>query len=147
MDINKLLEKYRQGASSLEEEKSLRKAFDAKAIDEPMFAIRGKQMKAPASLQDAIQKKIEARKKAERRRFQIPVFISTGIAAAILLFFTFQIPQTEEIDPKPLQLSDNLKRERFEDAIRIIGDVLGEEKASQEKVIYEDNDIIISVEK
>ena len=39
-----------------------------------------------------------------------------------------------------------MKRERFEDAMRIIGQVLDEKPADTQKVLYEDNRLIIAIE-
>ena len=49
--------------------------------------------------------------------------------------------------PRPgIQLSDNLKKERFENALRVLGNALEDEKTPVQRVLYEDHNLIIAIE-
>lgn len=45
-----------------------------------------------------------------------------------------------------MSLSDHLKKERFENALRVIGEVLEEKTPITQKILYEDNQLIIIIE-
>lgn len=57
------------------------------------------------------------------------------------------IQETFTTTPRPgIQLSDNLKKERFENALRVLGNALEDEKTPVQRVLYEDHNLIIAIE-
>ena len=44
------------------------------------------------------------------------------------------------------KMSDNLKKERFENALRVLGNALEDEKTPVQRVLYEDHNLIIAIE-
>lgn len=71
--------------------------------------------------------------------------VTGSVAALFILFFSLRelLPASQYA---PLQLSDNLKKERFENALRVIGSALEEKKFPAQKILYEDHNLIIAVE-
>lgn len=142
-DKDEILERYYRGESTVEEERSLKKAFrQGELADEPMLAFS----RTPSLLQPELREKIRQNLHRRQQRRMSRWWITAGsIAAGLVLLIALRdfIPQTP---PEQMQLSDNLKKERFEDALRVIGNVLEEEKPSVQRVLYEDHNLIISVE-
>ncbi len=139
--INELVQRYYQGETSIQEERILKAAFHAGELpDDPALAYGGKQPLMPEGLMEKIQNNIHHKHHAKRRH---RILTLGGIAALVLLIISIRslLPREE-----PLQLSDNLKKERFEEALRVIGNVIDERNPPIQKVLYEDNRLIIAVE-
>ena len=83
---------------------------------EPILGLRGP-MEIPEGLNEKLQRYI--RQKRQRKIRQL--WITAGsIAAMAVLILSFR--ETFTTTPRPgIQLSDNLKKERFENALRVLG--------------------------
>ena len=67
-----------------------------------------------------------------------------GVLQAVLIL---SFRETFTTTPRPgIQLSDNLKKERFENALRVLGNALEDEKTPVQRVLYEDHNLIIAIE-
>lgn len=141
MNNDELLERYYRGETTVDEERQLRRLFEGGELpDEPMLAFRQGSQELPAGLEAKIRGEIHRRRSL---RMQHRSLIVGGVAATVILILSLRsfLPQ-----PVYLQLSDNIKKERFENALRTIGNVLEEKNPPVQKVIYEDNKLIISIE-
>lgn len=139
----KLLKRYYRGETTVEEERQLKSAYrKGQLTKEPMLAFRGLPAELPAGLTAKIQSDIRKRRSSSYRNLWM---ISGSIAASLILIVSLRslIPHP---DNSNLQLSDNLKKERFENALRTIGNVLEEKTVPTQKVLYEDNKLIITIE-
>lgn len=139
---NKLARYYR-GESSLKDEQSLKNAYRKGELpSEPALSYRGDTTPCPEEVLQAIRHSIGKRKARHSRRiFQI----AGGIAATLLLIIGLRafLPAPP---PAGIKLSEQVQRERFEDALRVIANVLNEQITGKEKIVYEDNDLIIAIE-
>lgn len=138
---DEVLERYYRGETTVDEERLLRGLFEGGELpDEPMLAFRQRSRELPAGLEAKIRREIHRRRSL---RMQHRSLIVGGVAASLILILSLRsfLPQ-----PEYLQLSDNIKKERFENALRTIGNVLEEKTPPVQKVIYEDNKLIISIE-
>ena len=108
---------------------------------EPILGLRGP-MEIPEGLNEKLQRYI--RQKRQRKIRQL--WITAGsIAAMAVLILSFR--ETFTTTPRPgIQLSDNLKKERFENALRVLGNALEDEKTPVQRVLYEDHNLIIAIE-
>ena len=99
-------------------------------------------MEIPEGLNEKLQRNI--RQKRQRKIRQL--WITAGsIAAMAVLILSFR--ETFTTTPRPgIQLSDNLKKERFENALRVLGNALEDEKTPVQRVLYEDHNLIIAIE-
>ncbi len=99
-------------------------------------------MEIPEGLNEKLQRYI--RQKRQRKIRQL--WITAGsIAAMAVLILSFR--ETFTTTPRPgIQLSDNLKKERFENALRVLGNALEDEKTPVQRVLYEDHNLIIAIE-
>lgn len=137
--MDDLLTRYYNGETTLDEERTLREAYRRGELPgEPVLAYRGAASAMPETLRRNIWQGIRAR---IRRRCLSWASAAAGIALVIGLCLI--LPHRSETT---LALTDNMKRERFEDAMRIIGQVLDEKPADTQKVLYEDNRLIIAIE-
>ena len=102
----------------------------------------GDPMEIPEGLNEKLQRYI--RQKRQRKIRQL--WITAGsIAAMAVLILSFR--GTFTTTPRPgIQLSDNLKKERFENALRVLGNALEDEKTPVQRVLYEDHNLIIAIE-
>lgn len=142
-DKNEILKRYYRGESTLEEERLLKEAYRQKELpDEPMLAFNQPQTVIPPEVLGKIRQNIRVN---QQRRTGVLRVILGSIAASLILIVSFR-SLIRENSPHQVQLSDNLKKERFEDALRVIGAVLEEEKPDVQKVLYEDHKLIIAVE-
>lgn len=143
MDEQELLKRYYRGETNLEEERKLKNLYRKGELrDEPILAFKGQAAKIPEDLTEKFRLKIQReQKQTYRNRWAIGI----GIAASLILIVSLRnfIPINENSN---LQLSNNLKKERFENALRTIGSVLEEGKTDPQQVLYEDNKLIITIE-
>lgn len=142
-DLNEILNRYYRGESSVKEEQILKEAYRRKELpDEPALAVNSLGTQIPGGLELKIRNNIHSRQK---RGFRQRIIIAGSAAAILILILSLGI-----LLPYPpvsgVQLSDNLKKERFENALRVIGNALEEKPTYNEKILYEDNKIIIAVE-
>lgn len=142
-NIKEIIKRYYRGETSMEEEKFLKAQFRAGYLKEdPFLSLSYPETPLPAGLNEKIRLGIRKRKKSSLRR----IYITVGsIAAAGILLISLKggLSVTET---NSLQLSDNTKRARFEDALRVIGNVLENPASSKEKILYEDKNLIIAIE-
>lgn len=138
-----IIKRYYRGETSLKEEKFLKTQYRSGHLKEdPFLSLSYPTHSLPSELKEKIRQGIRQRKRYKLRR----IYITVGSIAAIgILLLSLQgIFPSGEV--KNLQLSDNIKRERFEDALRVIGNVLEKPSSSPEKVLYEDKNLIIAIE-
>ena len=136
-----IIERYYKGETTLEEERRLKAAFrKGEYSDEPVLSFQEKETAVPEDLMERIRTGIH--RKARYRMRQRILAISS---VAALLILILSLPHLLS-PPETLQLSDNLKKERFEDALRVIGNVIEEKTPPVQRVLYEDNRLIIAVE-
>lgn len=138
-----IIKRYYRGETSVEEEKFLKAQYRSGHLKEdPFLSLSYPTHSLPSGLKEKIRQGIRQRKRHSLRR----VYLTVGSIAAmgILLFSLQGIFSSGRV--KNLQLSDNTKRERFEDALRMIGNALEKPSSSQEKVLYEDKNLIIAIE-
>lgn len=143
MDEQELLKRYYRGETTLEEERQLKNLYRKGELrDEPILAFKGQATKIPEDLTEKFRLKIQ---KEQKQTYRNRWAIGIGIAASLILIISLRnlIPVQEN---SSLQLSNNLKKERFEDALRTIGSVLEEKKTDLKQVLYEDNKLIITIE-
>lgn len=143
MDEQELLKRYYRGETNLEEERQLKNLYrKGRLADEPMLAFKGQTAKLPPDLTGNFQLRIQ---KEQKQTFRNRWAIGIGVAASLILIISLRnfIPVYENSN---LQLSNNLKKERFENALRTIGNVLEEKKTDPQQVLYEDNKLIITIE-
>lgn len=142
-NINEILERYYRGETTVEEERQLRAASRLGELpDDPMPAYQGRKSDMPAELLDRIQRDIHTRANHRRRNLRITL-CSTAAILILIICLRGMLPQPR-IDN--ICLSDNMKKERFENALRVIGHVLEENTPPVQKVLYEDNKLIIAIE-
>lgn len=138
---NEIMKRYYRGETTVEEERLLKAAFRQKNLpEEPVLAFAGEKTALPPDLSAKIQERIRRRHCTAIRR------ITAGsIAASLLLLVSLHSLRPGTPDAG-IQLSDNLKKERFEDALRLIGKALDDKTQPERKVLYEDHNLIIAVE-
>lgn len=142
MDKNDILKRYYRGETSIREERLLKEEFGQGNLPhEPALAYQGEKEEFPEMLLEQIQEKIQRRKSRENHRIW---YCAGGIAAALVMIISIKTFLPSAPDQETV-LADHVKQERFEDALRIIGDAL-QEKNTEEKILYEDNNIIIALE-
>lgn len=138
-----ILKRYYRGETTLEEERMLKASFRSGNLpDNPMLAFQARKEELPVGLTEKIQTRIHSQR---NHRIQSYWITAGSIAALFLLFFSIRslIPHSQNTC---LQLSDNLKKERFENALRVLGSALEETPFPSPKVVYEDNRLIIEIE-
>lgn len=141
MDNKEILKRYYRGETTVEEERTLRAAYRSGALpDDPVLAFGQNVAELPAGLEANIRTSIRRRRQPRR----LVWLTASGIAAMFVLILSVRSLLPDP--PSRLQLSDNLKKERFEQALRVIGNVLEEKQPPVQKVLYEDNKLIIAVE-
>lgn len=141
-EYNEILRRYYRGETTLAEERQLKAVWaQGKLPGEPLLSLGGRPGALPPELESRISRSLEGKRKNNVRYW---VYAAGSVAAVLLLTFSLNHLLRQPENPG-LQLSDNAKKERFEDALRIIGQVL-EEKNSPEKILYEDNQLIIAIE-
>ena len=132
--MEEVLKRYYKGETTLAEERELRSAWQRGELPgEPILGLRGP-MEIPEGLNEKLQRYIRQ------------LWITAGsIAAMAVLILSFR--ETFTTTPRPgIQLSDNLKKERFENALRVLGNALEDEKTPVQRVLYEDHNLIIAIE-
>ena len=137
------LTRYYRGETTLREERQLKEAYRQGELDQdPFLSFGDTRFELPEGLDERLAAAIGKRKKRNRSHSLI---VLGSVAAGLFLILSLNIfvPAGKE---EKLQLSDNTKRERFEDALRVIGNVLEEKKTPSERVLYEDESIIIAIE-
>ena len=131
--MEEVLKRYYKGETTLAEERELRSAWQRGELPgEPILGLRGP---------------MEQRYIRQKRQRKIrQLWITAGsIAAMAVLILSFR--ETFTTTPRPgIQLSDNLKKERFENALRVLGNALEDEKTPVQRVLYEDHNLIIAIE-
>ena len=140
--MEEVLKRYYKGETTLAEERELRSAWQRGELPgEPILGLRDP-MEIPEGLNEKLQRYI--RQKRQRKIRQL--WITAGsIAAMAVLILSFR--GTFTTTPRPgIQLSDNLKKERFENALRVLGNALEDEKTPVQRVLYEDHNLIIAIE-
>lgn len=140
--MEEVLKRYYKGETTLAEERELRSAWQwGELPGEPILGLRDP-MEIPEGLNEKLQRNI--RQKRQRKIRQL--WITAGsIAAMAVLILSFR--ETFTTTPRPgIQLSDNLKKERFENALRVLGNALEDEKTPVQRVLYEDHNLIIAIE-
>lgn len=140
-DIEEIVERYYRGETTIAEERALKKIYQQGGLkEEPMLSYRGEEMEIPSQLTREIQTCIH--RKSQFRLWQRILALSSVAALFGFIFFLRAFMPRQEAIP----LSDNLKKERFEDALRTIGNVIDEKTPPVQRVLYEDNRLIIAVE-
>lgn len=136
------LKRYYQGKTTLAEERELKSAWQRGELpDEPIFGLRDT-VELPEGLTEKLQRQIRQKQQHKIRQLLIT---AGSIAAMAVLVLSFRGMFTTT--PRPdIQLSDNLKKERFENALRVIGNALEEKDTPVQKVLYEDHNLIIAIE-
>ena len=138
-----ILKRYYRGETTLEEERWLKNAFRNQEFqEEPILTLQEKTEAVPEALLKKIQTHIHQKAVYSYRRRNL--FLA-GMAATFVLLISLRGVISSAVSPR-VQLSDHLKKERFEDALRIIGQALEEKQAPAQKVLYEDCKFIICVE-
>lgn len=141
-EYNEVLRRYYRGETTLAEERQLKETWaQGKLPGEPVLSLGSRPGALPPGLESRISRSLEGKRKNNVRH---GVYAAGSVAAVLLLTFSLNHLFGPPENPG-LQLSDNTKKERFEDALRVIGQVL-EEKKSPEEVLYEDNQLIIAIE-
>lgn len=141
--LNEILERYYRGETTVEEERQLREASRLGELpDDPMPAYQGRKTDMPAGLLDRIQRDIHTRANHRRHNLRITL-CSTAAILILIICLRGMLPQSS-VDN--IHISDNMKKERFENALRVIGQVLEENTPPVQKVLYEDNKLIIAIE-
>ena len=138
--MEEVLKRYYKGETTLAEERELRSAWQRGELPgEPILGLRG-----PTGVQTCALPIWYIRQKRQRKIRQL--WITAGsIAAMAVLILSFR--GTFTTTPRPgIQLSDNLKKERFENALRVLGNALEDEKTPVQRVLYEDHNLIIAIE-
>lgn len=138
-----ILKRYYQGETTLEEERILKASFRTGNFpDDPILAFQAKKEELPVGLTEKIQTHIHYQRNHRIHSYWVT---ASSIAAILVLIFSIR-----SLMPHPtnscLQLSDNLKKERFENALRVLGSALEETPSIPQRVIYEDNKLIIEIE-
>lgn len=137
-----ILKRYYQGATTIEEERLLKNlSRKGELPDDPILVYKGKGKALPEEFLKEIQGKISRQKHASARHLWIT---AAGIAAILVMIISLRSLLPHPVEN--LQLSDNIKKERFENALRVLGNILGETSPPVQKVLYEDNKLIIAVE-
>ena len=140
---HEILNRYYRGESSLKEEHTLKEAYrKGKLPDDPVFAFSNLRTEMTAGLSERLSNSIQERHKHHIRQ---KITLAISIAAFLILILSLRmfLPGSPAAG---VQLSDNLKKERFENALRVIGNALEEKPTYNEKILYEDSKIIIAVE-
>ena len=139
-EIKNSLERYYQGVSTLAEEQVLKEQYrNGNLSEEQIFSFRGKHPELSIDLQLRITTAIHHKKRVKLRRHLLRV---TSIAALLILSFFIR----EFVSPPTLTpISDQQKKECFEDALLTIGRLLNETSCKEQNVIYEDDYITIFV--
>lgn len=141
--IKDILKRYYRGETSLAEERFLKEEYRSGHLPEdPFLAFDAKEEPLPDELISKIRSGFSTRRQKHLR--QIGVTIGSIAATALLILFLKGV-FTSPVSPN-LQLTDSMKRERFENALQTIGSVLDDKASSQEKILYEDNHLIIAIE-
>ncbi|MEG0795320.1 MAG: hypothetical protein RR397_02245 [Odoribacter sp.] len=138
-----ILKRYYRGETTLQEEQSLREARRRGELpEEAVLDFRGTEAGLPESLTTSIRHRI---RKSERRRIVYRWIAGGSVAAVFVLIISLRglLPVAED---EGLSVSDHLKKERFENALQVIGNVLEGRIARPQKVLYEDHHLIIAIE-
>lgn len=140
---NEILKRYYQGKTTLEEERLLKAAFrKGEFSQELVLAYQNQVHELPTNLAEKIKNNIH-QKKNRHLNYQWITIISTAAILVLIISLCSLLPNTS----KPsMSLSDHLKKERFENALRVIGEVLEEKTPITQKILYEDNQLIIIIE-
>lgn len=139
-----ILKRYYQGETTIEEERLLKLSFrQGEFPDTPTLSCQGKNRELPESLMEKIQQRIHRKAMHNLRNRWIT---AAGIAAMVVLILSLRSLLPQSHLGEKLQLSDNIKKERFEDALRVLGNALGEQTPPIQKVLYEDSNLIIAIE-
>lgn len=138
-----ILKRYYRGETTLREEQELKKKFNAGELQEhPFLALKARRQECPAFVRENIRTAIYKRQKRARRHW----IITAGSIAAIVILMISLRGTLYPPSAASIQLSNNTKKERFEDAMYVIGNVIKSKPATNEKILYEDSRIIISIE-
>lgn len=141
--VEDILKRYYRGETSLAEERFLKEKYRSGHLPEDLFlAFDVKEEPLPDELVSRIRSDFGRRRQKHLR--QVGVTIGSIAATAILVLFLKGV-FTSPVSPD-LRLTDSLKRERFENALQVIGNVLDDKASSREKILYEDNHLIIAIE-
>lgn len=142
--LDEILTRYYRGEASLKEEQILKEAYrKGELSDNPVLAFGNLNAGIPEKLAGKINCAIQERRKCHIRHRVILGVCAVAATLILILSLRMFLPEAAVSD---MQLSDNLKKERFENALRVIGNALEEKPTYNEKVLYEDNKIIIAVE-
>lgn len=144
MDQTKdILERYYRGETTVAEEKILREKFrQGDLAENPILGYKGEEKELPDNFTAKFRQNIQQRKSHQMR---LVIIASISVAAMLILLVSirglFPADHLHEV-----QLSDNIKRARFEEALRVIGNVLDEKPIPEEQILYEDSKLIIAIE-
>ena len=129
--MEEVLKRYYKGETTLAEERELRSAWQRGELPgEPILGLRGP-MEIPEGLNEKLQRNI--RQKRQRKIRQL--WITAGsIAAMAVLILSFR--ETFTTTPRP----------GIENALRVLGNALEDEKTPVQRVLYEDHNLIIAIE-
>jgi hypothetical protein len=134
VDIKKLLEKYKNGASNLEEDAFLRANKTDLDVKEEMYFtfLEKKKATVPKNLNDILWENFE-KKRNKIKRLRIGVF--SAVASLALIISLFFINPTEE------EMSYEEKLALLKEAKAMIANA--EQESNYKNIIYEDELIII----
>ncbi len=142
MNLDDVLKRYYAGETSIEEERMLKDLYrKGELLSDPVFAY-GKEVELPKGLAGRINAGIHQRSK--RRLYRKYLAASSVVACIILTVVAGRLLPGSSASS--IYLSDRTKMERFEEAMRVIGNVLEEKTATGEKVLYEDQNFVIVME-
>ena len=141
-NIQDILKRYYRGETTLAEERYLKEEYRRGHLPEdPALSMKPVKELLPEGLYANIQQGICKRQQKHFRQ----LYLTAGSIAAMLILIIFIKGSFQPAFQSDLQVTDNMKRERFENALRTIGNIL-EEDHPNEKVLYEDHKLIIAIE-
>lgn len=141
-NIQDILKRYYRGETTLAEERYLKEEFRRGHLTEEPALSTGRFRRAcPKVYMPAYGKAYGKRRQKHFRQ----LYLTAGSIAAMLVLIIFVKGSFRPALPSDLQVTDNIKRERFENALRTIGNILEEDRPN-EKVLYEDHKLIIAIE-
>lgn len=142
-NIQEIIKRYYKGETSLGEERLLKKEYrEGRLPAEPLLDWQAGRRQLPEELAERFRQRFRTYRRRRMRRIAAVV---GSMAASLVLIIALKgtFPGFSSGDAL---LNDSVKRERLENALRTIGQVLEEKNTPKEKILYEDRRLIIAVE-